>query len=176
MDKAAKMAGFEALLAEKLKLHSWAGEWQDGGLSDDMLRALFELSCTVTADNAGVILETGAGLSTLMFLASGPSRLITVAPNSDLRDRIYAQIARFSLADQQLDFRLGRSEDVLPDLAKSDVPYVDLALIDGGHGMPTTTAAEVEDYHKRILKWYDDHLKGDLKKKAEEQKAEQPAQ
>ncbi|HEV8482828.1 MAG TPA: prolyl oligopeptidase family serine peptidase [Blastocatellia bacterium] len=51
-----------------------------------------------------------------------------------------------------------------------------VSYTNGGHGMPTTAAAEVEDYHKRILKWYDDHLKGDLKKKAEEQKAEQPAQ
>ena len=51
-----------------------------------------------------------------------------------------------------------------------------VSYTNGGHGMPTTTVAEVEDYHKRILKWYDDHLKGDLKKKSEEQKADQPAQ
>ena len=42
--------------------------------------------------------------------------------------------------------------------------------------MPTTSAGEVEDYNKRILKWYDDHLKGDLKTKSEEQSADQPAQ
>ena len=42
----------------------------------------------------------------------------------------------------------------------------------GGHGMPTSTVAEVKDYHQRIVKWYDDHLKGDLKKKAEEAKTE----
>jgi dipeptidyl aminopeptidase/acylaminoacyl peptidase len=29
----------------------------------------------------------------------------------------------------------------------------------GGHGMPTTTVEEVQDYHKRILDWYDSHLK-----------------
>ena len=51
-----------------------------------------------------------------------------------------------------------------------------VSYTNGGHGMPTTSAAEVEDYHKRILKWYDDHLKGDLKKKAEEQKADAPQQ
>ena len=38
------------------------------------------------------------------------------------------------------------------------------------------TVDEVKDYHKRIITWYDSHLKGDLKKKAEEQKAENPAQ
>jgi dipeptidyl aminopeptidase/acylaminoacyl peptidase len=29
----------------------------------------------------------------------------------------------------------------------------------GGHGMPTTTVDEVKDYHRRIVQWYDDHLK-----------------
>jgi dipeptidyl aminopeptidase/acylaminoacyl peptidase len=29
----------------------------------------------------------------------------------------------------------------------------------GGHGMPTTTVAEVEDYHNRIVAWYDRYLK-----------------
>lgn len=43
--------------------------------------------------------------------------------------------------------------------------------VNGGHGMPTTTIEEVRDYQQRIVKWYDDHLKGDLKKKAEEAKA-----
>ncbi|MEK6321259.1 MAG: prolyl oligopeptidase family serine peptidase [Acidobacteriota bacterium] len=51
-----------------------------------------------------------------------------------------------------------------------------VSYTNGGHGMPTTTVEEVKDYHKRIIAWYDSHLKGDLKKKAEEQKAESPAQ
>lgn len=42
-------------------------------------------------------------------------------------------------------------------------------LQDCGHGMPTTVE-EVKDYHKRILAWYDSHLKDDLKKKVDEQK------
>jgi dipeptidyl aminopeptidase/acylaminoacyl peptidase len=42
----------------------------------------------------------------------------------------------------------------------------------GGHGLPTSTIDEVKDYHARIVRWYDDHLKGDLKKKAEDAKAE----
>lgn len=48
--------------------------------------------------------------------------------------------------------------------------------MNGGHGMPTTTVEEVKDYHQRIIKWYDDHLKGDLKKKADAQKSEDPQQ
>jgi dipeptidyl aminopeptidase/acylaminoacyl peptidase len=44
-----------------------------------------------------------------------------------------------------------------------DVEWVQ--YMDGGHGMPTVTIEEVKDYHKRIVDWYDSHLKGDLKKK-----------
>ena len=51
-----------------------------------------------------------------------------------------------------------------------------VSYTNGGHGMPTTTIEEVKDYHKRIITWYDDHLKGDLKKKAEKRKSENPPQ
>lgn len=51
-----------------------------------------------------------------------------------------------------------------------------VSYTNGGHGMPTTTVDEVKDYHKRILAWYDSHLKGDLKKGAEEQKSDTPIQ
>ena len=47
-----------------------------------------------------------------------------------------------------------------------------VSYTNGGHGMPTTTVDEVRDYHKRIISWYDSHLKGDLKKKGEEQKTD----
>lgn len=47
-----------------------------------------------------------------------------------------------------------------------------VSYTNGGHGMPTSTIEEVKDYHQRILDWYNNHLKGDLKKKAEEAKAE----
>jgi dipeptidyl aminopeptidase/acylaminoacyl peptidase len=38
-----------------------------------------------------------------------------------------------------------------------DVEWV--SYTDGGHGMPTTTVDEVVDYHRRILDWYEKHLK-----------------
>ncbi len=38
------------------------------------------------------------------------------------------------------------------------------SYVNGGHGMPTTTVEEVKDFHERILRWYDDHLKKDTKK------------
>ncbi|HVO99763.1 MAG TPA: prolyl oligopeptidase family serine peptidase [Bryobacteraceae bacterium] len=36
--------------------------------------------------------------------------------------------------------------------------------LNGGHGMPTSTVEDVKDFHARILKWYDDHLKNEAKK------------
>jgi dipeptidyl aminopeptidase/acylaminoacyl peptidase len=51
-----------------------------------------------------------------------------------------------------------------------DVEWV--SYTNSGHGMPTTTVAELKDFHDRIRRFCDDHLKGDLKKKAEEQKPE----
>ncbi len=37
------------------------------------------------------------------------------------------------------------------------------SYVNGGHGMPTTTVEEVKDFHERILRWYDDHLKNTKK-------------
>jgi dipeptidyl aminopeptidase/acylaminoacyl peptidase len=50
-----------------------------------------------------------------------------------------------------------------------------VSYTNGGHGMPTTTVDEVRDYHRRIISWYDSHLKGDLKKKGDEQKTDTAA-
>jgi dipeptidyl aminopeptidase/acylaminoacyl peptidase len=49
-------------------------------------------------------------------------------------------------------------------LGKVEVEWV--SYINGGHGMPTSTIEEVIDYHKRILGWYDRHLKGIKSEKA----------
>jgi dipeptidyl aminopeptidase/acylaminoacyl peptidase len=38
-----------------------------------------------------------------------------------------------------------------------------VSYVNGGHGMPTSTVAEVIDYHQRIIGWYDRHLKQDAK-------------
>jgi dipeptidyl aminopeptidase/acylaminoacyl peptidase len=48
------------------------------------------------------------------------------------------------------------------------------SYVNGGHGMPITTVEEVKDFHERILKWYEDHLKRDAKKADTEGESEQP--
>jgi len=50
-----------------------------------------------------------------------------------------------------------------------------VSYTNGGHGMPTTTVEEVRDFHRRIISWYDSHLKGDLKKKGDDQKTDTAA-
>lgn len=46
--------------------------------------------------------------------------------------------------------------------------------VNGGHGMPTSTVEEVKDFHERILKWYEDHLKKDTKKTGAEGDSDLP--
>jgi dipeptidyl aminopeptidase/acylaminoacyl peptidase len=46
-----------------------------------------------------------------------------------------------------------------------------VSYINGGHGMPTSTVEEVKDYHKRLLEWYDGHLRTNGKK--DDQNAQQ---
>ena len=36
-----------------------------------------------------------------------------------------------------------------------------VSYVDGGHGMPTTDVSMVEDYHRRLVGWYDRWLKAD---------------
>lgn len=128
------------ILAEMPKLHYWpgAGGWNHGGFDDKHLCRLFD--AVVDRRSAGAepeTLETGAGLSTLAFLAAGPRRHTSVAPDAELRDRILAQVERFGLDGTRLRFVTERSEEALPALTADVAPFVDVALIDGGHGFPT---------------------------------------
>lgn len=126
-----------ALLTAQLKLHYWSGDWQHSGFADSMLVRLFEITSSLAKSGGATVLETGAGLSTLVFLAAQPRRLIAIAPDEALRQRIDTQIERFFPKKAEYEFYADLSENVLPELARTDEPYLDLALIDGGHGMPT---------------------------------------
>jgi predicted O-methyltransferase YrrM len=80
----------------------------------------------------GDTLETGAGLSTVLFAALG-GRHIAVTPDRGESDRILAFCQREGISTSGLKFVTARSEDALPAL---EVPPLDLVLIDGGHGFP----------------------------------------
>jgi predicted O-methyltransferase YrrM len=126
-----------SILHEMPKMHFWNGDWQHGGLSSQLLEELYNLAFSSGNNPPQCILETGAGLSTLVFLAGNPGKLITIAPDNDLMLRIKEQAHRFNLDESNHDVHIRYSEDALPMLSVSDEQYLDLALIDGGHGYPT---------------------------------------
>jgi predicted O-methyltransferase YrrM len=128
---------FEAYLDRIPDLHSWddGKTWNSGGFGPLHLRAFRELAFLCGGQNA-VILETGAGNSTLAFLYANPRKLLSIAPEGPLFERIVHFCSEHGIDTSPLDFHVERSEWVLPELARSDL-QVDLALIDGGHGWPT---------------------------------------
>jgi hypothetical protein len=77
-------------------------------------------------------LETGAGLSTIVFAASGSAH-IAVTPEIAEETAIRAACQELGISTDGLEFVIGPSEEVLPALPERKL---DLALIDGAHGFP----------------------------------------
>jgi precorrin-6B methylase 2 len=127
----------ERIISGKLKLHYWNGEWHSGGLGPHMLRQLFDITYSFRSAGGATVLETGAGISTLVFLAAKPKKLLSIASKQDLVDRIRDRIQNFSLGSVEHEFYVNHSENVLPELARDGAASVDIAFIDGGHGLPT---------------------------------------
>jgi len=131
---------FDTFLENLPLLHSWDGgqTWNTGGFGEEHLRPLVGF-LRERLPPRPAILETGAGCSTIAFLFLDPGRVVSVAPSDDLFARIRSYCDVHGIATDALDSRVGFSEWVLPGLAQSSVasPWVDFALIDGGHGWPT---------------------------------------
>jgi len=132
-----KPMDFETYLNWIPHLHSWDGgkTWEAGGFHKHELREIHDLALRCGGPDA-TILETGSGNSTITFLLAKPKKLISI----DVEEALAERIARFCSASQidtsAWDFRQGRSEWILPELAKAGTT-IDLALIDGGHGWPS---------------------------------------
>lgn len=77
-------------------------------------------------------LETGAGLSTLVFALKG-TKHTCIVPSQDCVDKISAWCRTSNVGIGRIDFKVENSENVLPTLALSPL---DLILVDGGHGFP----------------------------------------
>ncbi len=77
-------------------------------------------------------LETGAGVSTIIFAIKGTQHTCVV-PDAALVGRITEFCGAEGIALDSVEFQIGRSQDILPRLAPSDL---DLVLIDGGHAFP----------------------------------------
>ena len=77
--------------------------------------------------------ETGAGLSTVVFALRGAEH-VCVTPAASEVEQIREYCASRDVDLGGVRFAVGRSEDILPTLSLHDL---DLVLIDGGHGFPT---------------------------------------
>jgi predicted O-methyltransferase YrrM len=78
-------------------------------------------------------LETGAGVSTVLFAAWGCEHL-SVVPDASQRERLLKYCAEMGVDTSLLSFDIRRSEVALPEFKpKSDL---DLFFIDGNHGFP----------------------------------------
>jgi len=133
-------ADFDGFLRNLPLLHSWddGQTWNTGGFNEDHLRPLVAF-LRGRLPPRPALLETGAGCSTIAFLFLDPGRLVSIAPSAELYARIRSYCEVQGIAASVLDSRVGFSEWVLPVLAQpvDSAPWVDFALIDGGHGWPT---------------------------------------
>lgn len=108
---------------------------QDEGQRPVSLHAAAEVLAVIEAavQPGSRTLETGAGLSTVVFAARGAEHTC-VTPAAAEVERIRAYCTDRGIGLDRVRFAIGRSERVLPGLEPTPL---DLVLIDGGHGFPT---------------------------------------
>jgi hypothetical protein len=125
------MIELEKYLSDLPLLHTWDGgvTWNTGGFDHEVFEAIHPFIA-----EGSDILETGAGNSTIFFLLHKPQRLVSIAPEPSLFERIYAYCDRHRIDRSRAEAHIERSEWVLPTLAKHQ--QFDFTLIDGGHGWP----------------------------------------
>lgn len=122
---------FQQLAEAPPKLHFWGGEWRVGGFGVKQIQLLGQSA--VDCGPRARVIETGAGLSTLLLLALD-CRVTSFFTKEDLRNRIRDAIVEHDLPLDNWDFRLGSSEFTLPKyLTEKSEPGCDLVLVDGGH-------------------------------------------
>jgi predicted O-methyltransferase YrrM len=117
------------LIREAPRFHLDMG-WRDVSLraSDDVLLAI-----DAVVRPGWRTLETGAGVSTVVFALRGASHT-AVVPAAHEVDRIRAWCTDHGIATDAVTFHVAPSEAVLPQLEPTPL---DLVLIDGGHAFPT---------------------------------------
>ncbi len=83
-------------------------------------------------DERSTTIETGAGLSTVLFAIKGSSH-ICICPAEEEINRIKDYCKPRGISLDKVDFRVERSDSVLPAIEVDDL---DVVLIDGCHGFP----------------------------------------
>jgi hypothetical protein len=125
------------LLADPPSIHEMgAGGRTLGVWATD--RSCYEFIATHCSPGART-LETGLGISTILFAASGAHHVCVAPADYEIAHlRTYCEDRNISL--DRVTFKVGFSQDVLPGLVTEPL---DLVLIDGCHGFPAP-----------ILDWY----------------------
>ena len=119
----------QTLLQNLPKLHTdETGQPISWGLSDDVLYFIDK-----HVSDTSKTLETGAGISTIIFGLKG-AKHTCIVPRKDEVERIKAYCAQQNISTQNISFEIDISESVLPCL---EINNLDLVLIDGRHGFPT---------------------------------------
>jgi predicted O-methyltransferase YrrM len=123
----------EAVLADPPQIHYGApgGVW-----STD--RSCYEFIAAALPEEGGRTLETGCGISTVLF-AMWAAEHACVVPSAEEAERCREYLQERGRPDR-VAFEVGWSDEVLPRLSG---PPLDLVLVDGGHGFPAP-----------ILDWY----------------------
>jgi hypothetical protein len=125
---AATIRDLSGLIADPPELHD---DLEGNRASWSLSRAALEFIDSAVSD-ASATLETGEGVSTLLFALKG-ARHTCVTPNTPVIDRIRQFAAEREINLSPVTFEVGFSEAVLPRL---ELPQLDLALIDGCHAFP----------------------------------------
>jgi predicted O-methyltransferase YrrM len=130
------MIAFGEYLADPPLLHTWddARNWNIGGFSADHLQLIHSLASAIPEAR---IIETGAGNSSITFLYTRPARLLSVALDESVFRRIEEYCSKAGIDTSRWHRIFEQSETALPKLMLSEKPQFDIALLDGGHGMPT---------------------------------------
>jgi hypothetical protein len=119
----------KAILSEPPKLHKYGDQLISDWRIDDT--TCLELNSRL---KPGInTLETGAGLSTIIFAASG-CRHTSIVPDKALTDRIQDYCRSANIDTNNVTFIISKSADIIHQLPRSEY---DLVLIDGCHGFPS---------------------------------------
>ena len=131
----------EAYLNDLPGLHTWdnGATWNSGGFDRNQLKELYDFFRKELPEGPS-LLETGCGNSTILMLLLQPKRLISIAPDAQLFERIRAFCQKNQISVAPLEAHIDGSQWVLPVLAaenRNSDPFLDFVLIDGCHGWPT---------------------------------------
>jgi hypothetical protein len=115
------------ILRNPPKPHVQSGKKVSMGLTSPVLRFIHS-----NVDASSATLETGCGLSTVVFALTGAHHIV-ISPAADEFEYLTHYCADRRISTGRVTFIPGSSQAVLPALSK---PPLDLVLIDGCHGFP----------------------------------------